>query len=716
MIAYSSSREHLLAEIDRIDAIIRLCVWRARQATGSAELLQTTGGALDDLLSGPGGLPSWSSSRAEPTEKWSSGWDAICAELRERREESLRSGVPLRFVELCRRFGLTPLDADIVLLCLASEVDLRYEEVFALLQGDSTRRRLSVDLALNLLSSSLEEKLDATSRFFSDAPLVRHAIVRLLGDDGRLHAPWLASTLKLDERIVRHLFDSDEVDPSLAPFVRRVRRAPRHEPAFAAARVDELARELARCGGVARSLLVHLREPCHGDGLDVASAACARVGREVLAVDGEHLAALPDPPAGPLSLLLREAVLRGAALFLGDAGARMPRILEALARELPQLPGGLAVFVSRDAPWEPEPSERVDFVEIDVPTPNGVERAALWREALPGFGAEIDAVAAKFRFSAAQIRGAAAGARRRARLRGDEDAPAVDDVYDACRGRSSHAVDQLARRIRPRYRWDDLVLAEDAVRQLREICDRVTHRGRVLDEWGFAGKLSLGRGLNVLFAGPSGTGKTMAAEIIAGALRLDLYRIDLSSVVSKYIGETEKNLSQIFAAAETSNAILFFDEADALFGKRSEVKDAHDRYANIETSYLLQRMEEYEGITILATNLRRNLDDAFARRMAFMITFPLPEEEERLRIWRQVWPIDTPRDAELDLAFMARQFKFSGGNIKNIAVAAAFLAASDGGIVTMRHVVRATKRELQKLGRTPVSNEFGSYSNDDAES
>jgi len=228
----------------------------------------------------------------------------------------------------------------------------------------------------------------------------------------------------------------------------------------------------------------------------------------------------------------------------------------------------------------------------------------------------------------------------------------------------------------------------------------------VYGEWGFGRKLSLGKGLSVLFAGPSGTGKTMAAEIIAGELGLDLYKIDLSTVVSKYIGETEKNLSRIFIEAETSNAILFFDEADALFGKRSEVKDSHDRYANIEIGYLLQRMEEYEGVVILATNFRKNMDEAFVRRLHFTVEFPFPNEDDRRRIWERIWPQDTPKSSALNLDFMARRFELTGGNIRNIALASAFLAADNRNIVDMTHLLHATKREYQKMGKVVSESEF----------
>jgi SpoVK/Ycf46/Vps4 family AAA+-type ATPase len=228
----------------------------------------------------------------------------------------------------------------------------------------------------------------------------------------------------------------------------------------------------------------------------------------------------------------------------------------------------------------------------------------------------------------------------------------------------------------------------------------------VLDEWGFGRKLSLGKGVNALFAGPTGTGKTMAAEIIANELGLELYKIDLSSVVSKYIGETEQNLDRIFTAAQNANVILFIDEADALFGKRSEVRDSHDRYANIEIAYLLQKMEQYEGIAILATNLRQNMDEAFIRRLQFIVEFPFPDEAHRYHIWQRHFPPEAPRDEEIDYASLAR-LRISGGNIKNIVLAAAFLAATDGGRIGMEHMIQAARREYQKLGKPLSAAELG---------
>ncbi|MEO3872715.1 ATP-binding protein [Nonomuraea sp. B12E4] len=270
----------------------------------------------------------------------------------------------------------------------------------------------------------------------------------------------------------------------------------------------------------------------------------------------------------------------------------------------------------------------------------------------------------------------------------------VPDRQAACR-----VLTRLAQRVLPRHGWDDLVLPADTVDQLRELCSHVRHRDQVLDAWGFGTAASPGRGVTALFSGPSGTGKTSAAEIVAADLGLDLYRIDLSAVVSKYIGETEKNLGRIFDAAEESGAVLFFDECDALYGKRSEVRDSHDRYANIETAFLLQRMDVYDGVAILASNLRQNMDDAFTRRLRFVIDFPVPTRAERLRIWHRHLPAKAAVEPGIDLESYAERFKLTGGNIRNIVLSAAYQAAAEGCPIGDRHLLHATRREHQKLGR-----------------
>jgi SpoVK/Ycf46/Vps4 family AAA+-type ATPase len=263
--------------------------------------------------------------------------------------------------------------------------------------------------------------------------------------------------------------------------------------------------------------------------------------------------------------------------------------------------------------------------------------------------------------------------------------------------------------VKPIHCWDDLILPVATQTRIRELASAIRFRHVVYAEWGFERRIASGRGVKALFAGGSGTGKTMTASVIAQDLALDLYKIDLSSIVSKYIGETEKNLDRIFQAAQSSNAILFFDEADALFGKRSEVKDAHDRYANIEVSYLMQKVEDHEGIVILASNLSKNIDEAFSRRLHYVIDFPLPDEIHRERLWRSMFPPEAPLAKDLDWRFLAKQFSIAGGDIRNVALDAAFLAAQDGRVITMKQLVNAMARQMMKQGRIPSPTDFKQY-------
>jgi hypothetical protein len=425
-------------------------------------------------------------------------------------------------------------------------------------------------------------------------------------------------------------------------------------------------------------------------------------------------------PAEATRRVLREGTLHGAAILWQGAG----RLLAADARGpwRSALLAALDEYRGRSFLALVEPFEarsllrRTTFLLVELPPLSFGERERIWQARLED-GAVDDAViaalASTFRLNGGQIRDAAAAARASARWRaaGDGAGTVVEppDLYAACRAQSSGRLTGLAHKVATTYDWDDIVLPAEQLLQLREICVQVRHRRTVLERWGFDRHLAMGKGMNVLFAGQSGTGKTMAAEIIARDLGLELYKVDLSTMVSKYIGETEKNLDRVFTAAHEANAILFFDEADALFGKRSEVKDAHDRYANIEVGYLLQRMEAYDGVVILASNLRKNLDDAFTRRLHVAIEFRFPEEADRVRIWRKVFPPDAPLAADVDVAFLARQFKLAGGNIRNIALLAAYLAAEEGGEIAMSHVVRGVKREYQKLGKLVTEDEFGPY-------
>jgi hypothetical protein len=340
---------------------------------------------------------------------------------------------------------------------------------------------------------------------------------------------------------------------------------------------------------------------------------------------------------------------------------------------------------------------------VEAPPPTYGERQQAWTD-LTGVEDTRD-VAAKFRLSMGQIVEAAEVARLAATARGDAG-PTRTDLDLGSRQASSSRLGELAARLPPGWTWQDLVVPERQLELLQSISAYLRHRDRVLSDWGYDKSVARTQGLKVLFAGESGTGKTMAAQVLAAELGLELFRVDLATIVSKYIGETEKNLDRIFGAADGSNAILFFDEADALFGKRSEVSDSHDRYANIEVAYLLQKMEGYAGAVILATNFRRNIDDAFVRRLDFVIDFPFPEADDRKRIWRLLLPDEAPLAEDIDVDWLATQFKLSGGSIRNCSLSAAFQAADDTGTIEMRHLVRAVALEYGKQGRLTLEADF----------
>lgn len=386
-----------------------------------------------------------------------------------------------------------------------------------------------------------------------------------------------------------------------------------------------------------------------------------------------------------LDAVVRRASLSGETIVV-ETDAELPAAVRARIERAFHL--GWAVSSAHDLAIETLP--RRPWTQLTV-----AQAGATHEEAAAVFGADVGLGAA---LTAAQLDAAATA-----------HAALAGTAEQAIRRIAAGHIEQLATRIVPTRDWDDLVLEGYRLRLVRAVADRARHRDVVYDEWGFSPLPSTG--VTALFAGPSGTGKTLAAEIVAGSLGLDLYRIDLSQLVSKYVGETEKNLSNVFAAAEASPVVLFFDEADAILGKRSEVSDAHDRYANIEVAYLLQRLERYNGVVVLATNLANNIDPAFLRRVHVAVEFPMPEAAERLRIWQRSIPPSAPTE-DLDLAFLADRFELSGGSIANAAATGAFVAAAAGGVLTMPALCVGVKRELQKLARLVREDAFGRWTAD----
>ncbi len=650
---------------------------------------------------------------ADPLQELTAAIDARAAAMAERLRAT---AAPLRPRTLARRFDLSALELALLLLLLAPEVDSRYARAYAYLQDDVARRWLTPDLALRLLAGTDPADPAGRALFLPASPLLRHRLVRLDGAASDPSPPLLDRRLKLDDRIVEYLLEGDPLEPRLEGLLSLAPPG----PALAALPIDPA---VATALG---HLLAAWREDHDGpkpaffwgpsgSGRRLAAGALATaLDRPLVLLDGAALAA--DEAALPERLVLarREARLRDGLLYVDRLEALSPAGRDVVLAAL-----GPEMILAATAAWSFVARERPPFV-LHFPVPDAGRRRALWSARLNGHApgsagkpsiARVPAeLADRFRLTPGQIAGALAAARQHACLRdGPGATPTAADLFEGARRQSNPGLDRLAMPVVSPYGWDDLVLPPAQMAQLRAIEAQVRHAGRVYDDWGFGRRLDGGRGLAVLFSGLSGTGKTMTAGILARSLGLDLYKIDLAGVVSKYIGETEKNLSVIFAEAATANAILFFDEADALFGKRSEVRDAHDRYANIEISYLLQRMETYEGISILATNLSQNIDDAFTRRLSAVVAFPVPDAADRERIWRGLFPPEAPLAGDVDFAFLAGQFELTGGHIRNCVLAAAFLAASAGEEVGMDHLVQAVARELEKLGRPLTRAAFADY-------
>jgi ATP-dependent 26S proteasome regulatory subunit len=601
-----------------------------------------------------------------------------------------------RLEQLAADFGLDPFEKDVLLICLAGTLDLRYERIYGYLQDDVTRKRPTVNLTLDLLCAPGPEKLLRLAHFSPNAPLFRYNILELYPESSPGRIPLLAQTLTIDDGVSAWLTGRYQPHADIATTVSLEHPQPNETDELLTAEVFQ---EISRSIKTQSIYVLH--------GVDKAGQEAAT---RILAIQSQRPILVANLPSGyenipqlshMLHLIFRDARMIGAIpVIIGwDTCTTEKELPHGLITELWHYPDTLILVGRSDwCGWEYEDDRKL--VSIEFPIPSYVQRCRLWEHFLGSKTQEkpvITGVASQFLLTASQIRQAVAAACDISNQR--SSTIQEQDLITAARNQSSSQLASLTRKITPRYTWQDIVLPNDQIDLLHEIIGTVRGRPRVLDEWGVGQKLASSRGVTILFAGLSGTGKTMAAEIIARELGLDLYKIDLSTIVSKYIGDTEKNLERIFSEAETSNAILFFDEADALFGKRSEVRDSHDRYANIEISYLLQRMEAYDGVTILATNLRANLDEAFTRRLQFAVDFPFPDETHRLRIWQALFSSDVPRHPDIDFIGLAQRFKLAGGNIRNVIVGAAYLAASDGGRVTMSHLLHVTRRELQKMGR-----------------
>lgn len=619
---------------------------------------------------------------------------------------------------LAALFGLDLLERRCLVLCLAPEVEPGFARVYGFLQDDVTRRLPSVELALRLFSRAPDTPAPARASLAFQGALRRYRLVQFQ-DVQELSAPLSQRWMRLEERIAAYLLGVPDLDPLLAEWVRRCPRegnAPGADwtPGEYRERAARLVDACRRVGDHPGRPILHFHGRYGSGRRELAEQVCHGLGLPLLVASAARLPAAVDRLEAWWRLG-RESRLQQSALLVedfdelleSDRARERDTLLEAIRTFSP-----LALLTGR-RPWSGDACGRQQvFLSVDCPVPDATARAQVWQALLAGVphrlrDSDVVELSAKFCFTPGQVRDAVAAAQTRALGLGPAN-PAFDlaALNQACRAQATPHLGQFAGRIERAYRWEDLVLPAPLLAQLREIAVHLRRSQVVFEQWGFGERFPDGQGVTALFHGGSGTGKTMAASLIAAELALDLYRIDLSMVVSKYIGETEKNLNRVFAEAQDSNAILFFDEADALFGKRSPVKDAHDRYANIEIAYLLQRMEDYRGVVILASNMKHNLDDAFVRRMRFILHFPFPGVEERERIWRGAFPKRAPVGEDVDFAWLARKLKITGGYIKNISLRAAFLAAERGGVIRMDCVRQAARLELEKIGKTTELLEF----------
>jgi hypothetical protein len=582
---------------------------------------------------------------------------------------------------LCATFGLSAFERRILLMCAAVELDSRFASLCAELSKD--RRS-----ALPTFSLALAAFEDAHWSALVPARPLRHwRLVEVLSGDSLTTSP-----LRIDERILHYLTGMRAADERVRSLIDPVAAPGTLLPSQVAV-AKQVADRVSKGNWQATWPVVQF---CGSEPVSrraVAAAACALIGLN-LYVMAAH--AVPRGMAEVdlfIRLWERESALHPGGLLLEyddaqnvDAAgeAALKRLIETLRSPL---------FISIRERLKPVERR---FLTFDVARPTPKEQIDLWRQALgtaaPALNGEVEALVSQFSLSAGSIDAAVA------EVVPEPDAPSMATaLWDACRKQSRPRLEGLAQRLEPSATWDDLVLPEKQKQLLAHIAIHVRQRNKVYTTWGFGSRGARGLGISALFSGPSGTGKTMAGEVLANELRLDLYRIDLSQVISKYIGETEKNLRRVFDAADEGGAILLFDEADALFGKRSEVKDSHDRYANIEVSYLLQRMESYRGLAVLTTNRKDSLDTAFLRRIRFVVEFPFPEASQRAEMWLRAFPLETPTEG-LRADRLAR-LSAAGGNIRNIAMGAAFLAADAGEPVRMSHLLSAARSEFTKIER-----------------
>lgn len=642
-----------------------------------------------------------------------------------RRENELRCAKDLPWAKLSTEFSLSRFESDVLLLALAPEIYPKYETLYAYLNNDVTRKWPTCDLALTLLSTDTRELPDNRGYLLPGSTLFGEGILQPLPKP-QDRSSWLTGGFRMAPGVAHYLLGHGSMEQNLTSVVEHV--TPQADWSVVpistelSSSLKRVAQYLNRDRGVgSRPVLVF--EGRYGSGRKTAAeAVCRELGRSMLTVNYDDLrASSEDLPLVMKGLILHQRMI-GAGLFitgtsaLCDGEGKPREEATSFIKGLTRFRGPVMVSLDRDISWKGL-LQGLRCMKFEFSDPDLAGRFEIWNGLSSRFGDGLSEdtlkeLSDRFVLTPGQIHDAACEANDMAMVSSNGIPP--DELrtklfFESACAQSDGSLGRLAVKVNAVHRWDDLVLPEATLERVSEVGSAIRNRHLVYSEWGFGKRISYGKGLMVMFSGGSGTGKTMTAGVIAGDLNLELYKVDLSGVVSKYIGETERNLDRIFTAARNSNAILFFDEADALFGKRSEVKDSHDRYANIEISYLLQKMEEHEGAVILASNLSRNIDQAFSRRMHYVVEFPMPGEKHREKLWHGMFNEQVPLGDDIDFSFLAAQFELSGGDIRNVALDAAFLAARNGRVITMRELIKAMSRQMIKQGKIPAYSEFREY-------
>ncbi len=722
---YSNSLEYLFDECRRIELLLHISLQKHLKKNhaenGNFQNLFISDEEIQRIVQEPF---KRTHEQSPETEGLKEQYHRLVKEIEEKRNNTIARKQFLSLFVLQNIFNLSPFELDVLVLCLLPDVHKKYERILGYLQDDITQKRPTIGFISDVFSSSLESRMQVFRYFFEKTHLFKYEILKqaMVRDNDQGIS---SRALKVDERIIHYLFEVNGPDPLLAPFA--TLKMPEVE--MNNGRLDTVEKEglqgiikrYLKAKGERRKLFINLSGNDEGGKRFTAGALCREAGLALLIVDLAEVMKTQSPIDTLLKTIFREGILQPAAIYFegiehlsseDDKSQTFKKTFFKIANELSWITffGGAYNQLAKESTL----NQNI-FINSVHHAPDSYARRDIWKDVLDKESinvtdTDLHSLASKFRFTGGQIVDAVSSTKNIAWPKnGSSGNITIESLYEGCRLQSNHKLSAMAQRVTSNYTWGDIILTAERLAYLKEISNYIKYKDVVYDRWGFNKKLFLGKGLNILFSGPSGTGKTMAAGVIASDLGLELYKIDLSFVVSKYIGETEKNLSKVFKDAETSNAILFFDEADALFGKRSEIKDAHDRYANIEVNYLLQKMEEHEGMVIMATNLSKNIDMAFLRRMQFVVEFPFPDEREREHIWRGVFPESAPMASDIDYRFLSDRLKITGGTIKNIALNSAFYAAKESSAIGMSHVMLAAKREFVKTGKSFLKSDLDPY-------